>query len=138
MLDHAPRLRRALFVNASFSGLFGLALVPAREPLAAWFGLPRPDLLAGTGALLLAFAAHLFWARSRRIHLLEALHFAISDGVWVAATGALLVAAPETLSTPGRAVVLAVAAVVGVLAREQLRGMREARACSTSAGGRPA
>lgn len=138
MLDHAPRLRRALFVNACFSALSGLALVLARDPLAAWFGLTRPALLAGIGTLLLAFAAHLFWARSRRIHPLEALHFTISDGLWVAATAALFVAAPETLSTPGRAVVLGVAVVVGVLAREQLRGMREARACSTAAGGRAA
>jgi len=127
MLDDAPLLRRTLSLNAAFSALCGGGFLLAREPLAAWLGLSQASVLAGIGALLLAFAAHLTWASRRRMPLAEALYFIVSDALWVLGTAVILVAFPAELSAVGRAAALAVAAVVGTFAVLQSLGVRQVR-----------
>ena len=128
MLDQAPLLRRTLAANALFSALTGLALVLAHGTFAAWLGVADPRILLDLGVLLLAFGLHLFWASRRRIAVVEALYFVVSDALWVAGTAVLLIGFPAALSAPGRGTALAVAAVVAGFAVLQTKGLREGRA----------
>lgn len=128
MLHDAPLLRRALTLNALFSGLSGLALALAHRPLSAWIGVGQPLVLLGVGAGLLAFALHLGRVARRPIAPSLALSIVVSDALWVAGTAVLVLGFPGALSPAGRALAVAVAAVVGLLAALQLKGLLDARA----------
>lgn len=122
--DSSLPLRRALWANAVFSGLSGLAALAAAEPLGAWLGLASPMVLRVLGVGLLLFAADLVsQARAEPIEPNRAVMASGADVLWVVGTIVLLVFFPGLLSVPGRWIVAAVGAVVAGCAAGQAAGL---------------
>jgi hypothetical protein len=90
-LPATPWLRRALGVDAAFSGAAGAAMLAGQALLAPLLGLPG-GLLAGAGGVALAWAA-LLALMVRRASLPRALLWTavLGNAAWVAASAALLV-----------------------------------------------
>lgn len=119
----ARLLRVALLANASFSSLCALALFAAPAWISAALAQPPAWVLPGLGVGLLGFAAGLIWqARRPEPRLALALATVVADLMWLVGSGVLL--ALVELPSEGRALVLGVAAMVGLIAFAQLAGMR--------------
>lgn len=123
---HDLPLRRALQANLAFSSLSALGLILGSGVLAALFGLKAGTILVGVGALLVPFAGLLLFILSRNSLSRGAAKLVIAlDLLWVVGSAALLAwLPPGALSEAGRAAVVGVAVVVGLLAWFQLRGLR--------------
>ncbi|MEM7356590.1 MAG: hypothetical protein AAF657_37590 [Acidobacteriota bacterium] len=128
-------LRRALSANAAFSGLCGILCVVAASSIAQLTGLPKAEVFA-FGVNLEVFAALLIFLVTRRDlsrGWARALVMAViaMDVLWVIGSAAILLTA-SPLTTAGKWIVFAVAAVVGDLAFFQLRGFRGLRRTTTA------
>lgn len=122
--DDSVLLRRALLGNALFSGPSGMLLLLFAPEIGAWIGVRSPGLLRLVGALLILFAVDLAHQSRREVMVrARAVVASLSDLAWVAASGVLVVRHPELLSGAGRALVIAVAAVVLLFAALQLAGL---------------
>lgn len=119
-------LVRALAANAGFSGLSGLVLVVAADPVSAWIGIEgATGWLRAVGVGLLLFAAGLVrLVRGRGRPCGRVVAATTADLGWVAGSAVLLIAFPGLLSPAGERAVAAVAVVVAVLACAQLLGLR--------------
>lgn len=119
-------LRLALRSNAAFSTSCALIALSTAEPLAAWLGVPDPELLIGLGIQLLVFAAFLVWLSTRaRIQPAIALGVIAADAAWV--VGTVPVVALGGLSSPGVFVALGIADAVALLGILQGIGLRRMR-----------
>lgn len=119
-------LVRALAANAGFSGLSGLVLVAAADPVAAWIGVAgATGWLRAIGVGLLLFAAGLVrLVRDDERTRAGVLSVTAADAGWVVGSAVLLVAFPGLLSPAGEWAVAAVALVVASLACAQFVGLR--------------
>lgn len=124
--DTSPLLRHALFANAAFSGVTGLAGVVAATPLAVWLGLNGSSgLLRALGVGLLLFAAALFrLARTDRPDPRWAAAASVADALWVVGSAGLLLLAPELLSPVGQWALGLTAVAVTAFAIAQAAGLR--------------
>lgn len=119
-------LKGALWANASFSTISGLALVFAEREIVRLLGLPDTVSLVPLGISLLVFAAVLvLFARKKSIKLLDAWIAVAMDAAWVIGSYPLLFVAP--FSTGGKWIVGIVAEVVMVFALLQWLGIRRIR-----------
>ena len=118
-------LVRALAANAGFSGLSGLVLVAAADPVAAWIGIEEVGWLRAVGVGLLLFAAGLVrLVRDEGRSRTGVLSVIAADAGWVVGSAVLLLAFPGLLSPAGEWAVAAVAVVVAGLACAQFLGLR--------------
>lgn len=122
-ITHLPLVRTALLINACFSLLTGGLALAYSAPLTDHLGLPDGPWVAGTGIVLLLFAGNIAWALRRGPRKAELLYFVASDLGWV--LGSLIVAFgfPGLLSPEGRALILALAIPVAMLACFQSMGL---------------
>jgi len=122
-----PFLRNVLAVDAAMSLAAGAVSVLGAGLLAPLLGLPQP-LLFWAGLFLLPWSAFLF-ALSRRAELSRLLLIDVIaiNGLWVAASVAILVAGLVTPNVLGIAFLLVQAAAVAVLAELQFMGLRRGR-----------
>lgn len=120
----ARPLRSALRLDAVASGALGVLGVAAAPLLADLLGPPAP-VLVGVGVFLVVFAAGLLVLAARPAPDRRAVGaVVVGNSAWVVAGVVAVVAARETLTGLGVAVVLAQAAAVAVFAGLQWRGLR--------------
>lgn len=118
-------LVRALAANAAFSGLSGLILVVAADPVSGWIGLEGGGWLQAIGIGLLLFAAGLvLLVRGRDRPRGRVAAVTAADLGWVAGSVVLLVGFPDLLTPAGEWAVGAVAVAVAGLATAQILGLR--------------
>lgn len=117
-------LRPLLIADAASCIALGAILVPFGRLLAGSTGLP-PALLFEAGLVLLAFGAVLGWmARRPDVPASVGRFAAVGNAVWVAASGAVLLALRNEITVVGEVLVVAQAAAVGVLALLEWRSAR--------------
>ena len=121
-------LRTTLTVNAVSTALCGAVLLAFALPLAPVLGLPGPLPLAVFGALLVAFAAQVWWARREPLDLRQASAILVMDVAYVIASVVLLLVWPSLLSPIGKVFTALVADLVAVFAVLEYVGIRRARA----------
>jgi hypothetical protein len=125
--DRGRLLRLALRLNAAASGALGAVGLAAAPLLTSVFGLPTA-VLRGTGAFLVAYAAALVvLAAMETMPRLAAWTVVIGNSAWTLGSIAAVVAARESLTALGMAVVLVQTAAVAVFAELQWLGLRRAR-----------
>jgi hypothetical protein len=108
------------------TGLTGLILLVAAQPLSELLGIPAPGIARAVGAFLLVFGVALLWQASRTpLSRGEALLTVVLNAAWVAGSVALLVIGPLTLL--GNLAVAVVAAAVLVFAVLEAVGLRRLR-----------
>jgi len=129
-------LSRALMANALFSSLSGVAALGAPGFVASVLGALPEQPIQIVGAGLVAFGLAVAVIASRRpVHAPSALAVTVADVLWVMGSVAGVILGCEVLTGPGTGMVLGVAAIVGLFALFQLRGLaRYAR----NVGGRSA
>jgi hypothetical protein len=120
-------LRLALLADAAASGIMGVLLAAAADPLAAWFGLPLA-LLREVGLLLIPYAGLLIYLASRQTTPRLTAQLIIAGNVlWVIGSVALLISSLVAPTTLGTAFVIAQALIVAILAELQLLGLKRQR-----------
>jgi len=116
-------LRSTLLINGICTGLCGLGLVVAPDPLATLLGVPTPTPLAAVGAGVLLYAGGLFWASRRRpIPGPAAWAAIVLDLAWV--VGSIALVELGILTSLGAGLVVLVAITVFVFAALQFVGVR--------------
>lgn len=122
-------LRQALYGNAIFSGVSGLACVFAANPIADFLGINLPWAIAGIGVMLVGYAGLLWYNASRPvIDPNFGLFAVIADGLWVIASIILLVTNLVPFTPEAKWAVAIVAMVVDVFATVQFVGWKRIRA----------
>src|SRR5688572_3717166 len=120
-------LRLALLADAAASGIMGVLLAAAADPLAAWFGLPLA-LLREVGLLLIPYAGLLIYLAGRQTTPRLPAQLIIAGNVlWVIGSVALLISSLVAPTTLGTAFVIAQALIVAILAELQLLGLKRQR-----------
>jgi len=120
-------LRLALLADAAASGIMGVLLAAAADPLAAWFGLPLA-LLREVGLLLIPYAGLLIYLASRQTTPRLPAQLIIAGNVlWVIGSVALLISSLVAPTTLGTAFVIAQALIVAILAELQQLGLKRQR-----------
>jgi hypothetical protein len=118
-------LRAAFIANAIFSLTCALLFLGFARPLAELAGLASPIPLAVIGAGLLPFGAGLLWlSRRETLTMGTGRLISLMDAQWVLGTVVLLIGWPDLLSPAGRALAVAIAAIVASFALWQLHGAR--------------
>jgi hypothetical protein len=127
-IDRTLFLRRSLQVDGIASGLCGVILLVAAQPVSAFIGFRTPAIALGIGASLLVYAAALLRNASRpRINRGEALVAVVLNAAWVAGSAAVIAAGPLTLLGNLAVAVVAVAVLAfAVLEAVGLRQLHEA------------
>jgi hypothetical protein len=114
----------ALKLDAVVTGANGAAYLVAADPIGDLLGL-SPSLLRGIGAFLLAFAAVVWMAATRRAaDALAVTGIAAANVVWALGSAAAAVAGWGTPTTEGTVWMVLQALVVAGFAELQLVGLR--------------
>lgn len=122
-IDRTMFLRRSLQVDAVASGLCGVILLVAAQPVSELIGLRTPGIALGVGAVLVVYAATLLWSAGRpRINRGKALLVVGLNAAWVIGSTAVILAGPLTVL--GNLAVAAVAGAVLVFAALEAVGLR--------------
>ncbi len=126
MLGIKDLLRKALLVDAAFSGLCGLALIFASGPLAGLLGPGVPaSWPTAVGVASLGFTVALLAIAWRRDPLpLPAAVVIGTNALWVLGSLGVLAAFSDHLLTAGFWLIVAQAAIVAELALVQGLGLR--------------
>lgn len=123
--SNSTLLRRALLGNSAFSAVSGVALIAGAQPIATFLGLHAPFVLAGTGVVLMLYAASLYrTATQNPIDAREALLAVGLDVAWVIGSALILLGGWLPLTGEGRWTVAIVAEVVAIFAVLQYYGVR--------------
>jgi hypothetical protein len=121
--DRTTFLRRSLQIDGIASGLCGVILVLAAQPISTLIGLSAPGIARAVGVLLLVYAAALLVNASRApLSRGEALLAVVLNAAWVAGSAALIVAGP--LTPLGNWAVAALAVAVLAFAVLEAVGLR--------------
>jgi len=121
--NDSTTLRRALLVDATFSGGAGVLLVAAAGMLEPLLGLPSA-LLRGVGIFLIPFAAFLVWLAPRAGALRSVVRMVVTGNVlWIVASVALLVSERFATTPLGTFFVAAQAVAVAVFAYLEHRAL---------------
>ena len=115
------KLQKTLAINAGFSGLSGLVMSLASQPLARFMGIQEPIQLALVGINLILFSGFLIWL-VRQPSTPRALAWSVVAGdlAWVVLSALGLATLPHQLSTGGIFLVLDVASIVAGFALAQI------------------
>jgi hypothetical protein len=117
-------LRRAIQIDAVFSGVSALLLTFGAGALAPWLNLPEP-LLRESGLFLIAYAALVGWLGTRQSMPKPLVWLVISgNAAWTIASIALLFTGWVAPNLLGEAFVAMQAIAVGVIAELQYVGLR--------------
>lgn len=111
-----------LRANAVFSAVSGAAMVATSSLLPGLIGLGGRALYIGIGVALVLYSVRLWVLSNREVKRVEGWAVVAGDVLWVAGSAALL--ASGLLTPTGTWIVAAVAAVIGVFAIGQWRGLR--------------
>ena len=129
----SPLLRKALRADAVLSGLTGLLLLIASNPLAGPFGLPV-GLLRWSGVILVPFAAFVAYIATRtRVHRLLVFAVVACNALWALDSVSLLFTGWIEPTLLGEVFVILQAVVVLVLAELEFIGLRRSTLVETHA-----
>jgi len=121
-------LRNVLLVDAASGIVGGLLFVLAAGPLAQLLEMPA-EFLRGAGAVLLPFAAFVFWVATRQPIPAKAVWIVVVLNIlWVVESVALLIGNCIAPNAFGTAVVLVQAVAIAVIAELEIVGLRSRRA----------
>lgn len=121
-----PSLKTALRGNALFSVLCGLDMLLFTDQIIAILGDIPAIFLQGLGIMLLLFAANVFWVSTGKPISSKFTKMIIAmDWAWVASTPIVLFFAWSLLTPIGVEITIAIAAVVGIFASLQSRGLKQ-------------
>jgi len=125
MIDPSPFLCRALFADATFSGISAVGLTLGAGIFASSLNLPEA-LLRETGLFLIAYAIFVGWLGTRAA-MPKALVMIVVAGnaAWTLASIALLFSGTVTPNLLGEITVVAQAIATGVFAELQYIGLRK-------------
>ena len=124
MIISSPFLRRALIVDAIFSGLGAIGMTLDAGMLAPLFNLPE-GLLRETGLILIAYTALVAWLGARpSVSRLPVMTVIVINAAWTVASIALLLSGAVSPNLLGEVAVVAQAIATGVLAELQYIGLR--------------
>jgi len=125
MIDPSPFLCRALFADATFSGISAVGLTLGAGIFASSLNLPEA-LLRETGLFLIAYAIFVGWLGTRAA-MPKALVMIVVAGnaAWTLASIALLFSGTVTPNLLGEIAVVAQAIATGVFAELQYIGLRK-------------
>jgi hypothetical protein len=125
MIHTSPFLGRALFADATFSGISAVGLTLGAGMFASLLDLPEA-LLREAGLFLIAYAIFVGWLGTRAA-MPKALVMIVVAGnaAWTLASIALLFSGMVTPNLLGEIVVVAQAIATGVFAELQYIGLRK-------------
>jgi hypothetical protein len=124
MILSSRLLRRALLVDALFSGVSALGLTLGAGALASLFNLPEV-LLRETGLFLMAYTALVGWLGTRQAAPKALVGLVVAgNAAWTVASLALLFSGAVSPNLLGEIVVVAQAIATGVFAELQYVGLR--------------
>jgi CHASE2 domain-containing sensor protein len=124
MIQPSLFLRRAIQIDAVFSGVSALLLSFGAGVLAPWLNLPEA-LLRESGLFLIAYTALVGWLGTRQTMPKPLVWIVISgNAAWTVASIALLFSGWVTPNLPGEAFVAMQAIAVGAIAELQYVGLR--------------
>ena len=119
-------LKNTLLLNAVSSGVTGLGLIAAAEPIADLFGATSATPIIGTGIFLVLFAGLVFIAHRKNPLDGKLVQWIILlDTLWVVSSIAILVLQPLMWSGIAYVAIAAVAAWVAAMAFLQYKGLRQ-------------
>ena len=125
-IDRTTFLRRSLQLDGIASGLSGVLLVAAAEPISALMGLAGPGIARVIGAGLVIYAAALLYNAARAtVSRVEAVAAVVLNAVWVLGSALVILAGPLTLV--GNLGVAAVAAAVLLFTMLEVVGLTRLR-----------
>lgn len=120
--------RAALYADAAFVALSGLAMLVAAHPIAAFMGWPPPSALMIMGVLFLPYAAGLAWhAVQNDIPRRALIVPMVLNELWVLASIVILLSGAPPLTTGGKWTVGIVADIVAMIAIAQFIALRRMR-----------
>jgi hypothetical protein len=128
--DRTTFLRRSLQLDGIASGLCGVLLLAAAQPISALMGLAGPGIARVVGTLLVVYAAALLYNAARAtVSRAEAVAAVVLNVGWVVGSAVVILAGPLTLvgnlavGAVGAAVLLfTVLEVVGLTCRREMTG----------------
>jgi hypothetical protein len=124
---------RILRMNALFTAIGAAGLLAARPWTPPLFGLDSPALLDAIAVASFLYAGVVaLLARGRAIDRRTMLTFAIADTTWVVGSAIVLLLFWSRLAPLGRALIIAVAVAVDLLAMLQFRAAGHAAVATTS------
>lgn len=124
-MQRSKMLRNALLANAAFSAFTGLELTFFSGWIGNFMGFSATGQLQELGISLLAFAAVVGYAATRKpIKLWAAGLISAMDILWVVGTAGLLLTRPDLFNTAGIVTTIVVAMVVADFAFFQILGIR--------------
>lgn len=122
---YPPPARLVLRVNGVVSALAGVAVLLTGPSLATAAGL-SPAVVAGAGALMLAFGAvSALVSALRGLDSRRVLPLALTELAWVAVSLGALVLAPHEMTAFGRALLGSIAVIAAWFAMAELRAARK-------------
>jgi hypothetical protein len=119
-------LKNVLLLNGISSAATGMILLVFAREVAKLFGVLENEVFVATGMFLLLFGGIVVYV-SRKSTLQSTLVFVIIalDILWVLSSIAIVLLGLFTLSTLGYALIMGVAAWVGVMAYLQFKGLKQ-------------
>jgi hypothetical protein len=127
MIDASTFLRRALLVDAIFSGIAALGFTFSAGAFASLFSLPEA-LLHETGLFLIAYTALVGWLASRALVAKPlVLLVVVGNAAWTIGSIALLVSGAVSPNLLGEIMVVTQAIATGVFAELQYVGLRRSQ-----------
>jgi hypothetical protein len=122
---HLMTSHRILQLNAVSTAACAVGMLATRETLHTFFALHTPILLDALAIGLLLYAGALAFAAARRPVTRQALMaFTVADGLWVAASVAVLLVFWDQLAPVARFLIIAVGLAVEAFATLQFRAAR--------------
>jgi hypothetical protein len=124
--DRTTFLRRSLQLDGIASGLCGVLLLAAAEPISALMGLAGPGIARAVGGGLVIYAAALLYNAARAtVSRVEAVAAVVLNAAWVLGSALVVLAGPLTLV--GNLAVAAVAAAVLLFTMLEIVGLTRLR-----------
>lgn len=118
-------MKRALGINAAFSGLSGVALIIFQHSMASIFQLSASTVFWIVGLALIFFTGTILY-EIRKLNKLRIAWIIVQDLLWVFGSIYLLVAQPFLISKSGNYIIAIVAVIVFVMAINQSIALLEA------------
>ena len=132
MINASQFLRRALFVDAIFSGISAIVMTLDAGALASFLSLPEA-LLRETGLFLIAYAALVGWLATRStVAKTLVLLVVVGNAAWTLGSISLLFSGAVSPNLLGQVLVVAQAIATGVFAELQYIGLRKSPSTATA------
>ena len=124
-IEKKSLLQRVLLGNAAFSGLSGLLMVLAANPISQFLGLSNPLILAIVGIALLLYMPFLVWLANQTPVPSWMTWVVIElDVLWVIGSLILIFTSLVPLTTGGKWTIAITADIVAIFAILQYIGLR--------------